>query len=87
MRNPGGYFIGVGPEGVVAEADSYSCKHCNRIVLVKPRCDPADVGGLCKVCMGLTCPECTAKGTCVTWEEQMKRIENRDRFLRQAGLV
>jgi hypothetical protein len=38
------------------------------------------------VCMGLICPICVGKMTCMTWEAKMEKIEARDRFLRSAGL-
>ena len=63
MRNPGGYAVWSYDDGRRREADSFTCGHCNRIVIVPPRADPADLGGLCKQCMALTCPRCTAQRT------------------------
>ena len=99
MRNPHGYATIVGDlarkdpklveQGIrhtEAEIDTYLCNHCNAVKHVLPRMDAADMGGLCKICMGLTCPKCTAKGTCTPWEEQMLRREARQRFRESAGL-
>lgn len=68
------------------ECDTFTCFHCNRVVFVKPKCDPADLGGLCKGCMKLICANCVGKGNCDPWEEQMKRAEARYLFLCDAGL-
>ena len=78
MRNPQGYAVWTGPSAVV-ERDSFSCGHCNRITFVAPRADPADVGGLCKQCMHLICPRCTALGRCTPLEQQIEQSEARDR--------
>jgi hypothetical protein len=82
MRRPGGYLVGVGPEGIVDEADTFTCAHCQRIVRVAPRCDPADMGGRCGVCDSLVCSACVGLG-CRPWEKQMETMERRDRFRRE----
>lgn len=61
-------------EGVI-EMDAFSCFHCGRIVHVMARCDPADLGGHCKICDKLVCPQCYGKGNCDPWEKQMQRAE------------
>jgi len=72
--------------GGTREHDTFTCAHCQRIVHVRPRADPASCGGLCKLCMGLVCPRCNARTRCDPWEKKMERAEARDRFLRSAGL-
>lgn len=99
MRNPHGYATIVGDlrkdEPTVvergirhteAEIDTYTCSHCNAVKHVPPRCDPADLGGLCKQCMGLICPRCVDKQICVPWEKQMQEMEAREHSLRSYGL-
>ena len=86
MRSPQGYAVISGPEGIV-EADTYSCKHCQRIVHVPPRCDPADLGGLCKMCMGLICPACVNEGACAPFEKKLELYEKANRFHRAVGTV
>lgn len=86
MRNPLGYGILCTEDGQIQEHDTFTCFHCNSIVVVKPLMKPEDLGGMCKVCMKLTCPACTSVGSCTPWEKQMEQIEARDRFLRQCGL-
>lgn len=98
MRKPGGYVTIVSPEPTALhldgvrqeipagtfESDTFSCAHCNRITHVAPRMDAADMGGLCKVCMGLVCKYCIGKG-CDPLEKKLERAEARDRALRSYG--
>lgn len=101
MRNPQGYARlfdpdpkgeqpRTGHQGVASlqqcgEADTFTCNHCQAIVHVAPRCDPADLGGLCKQCMKLVCPQCHASGRCVPWEKQMEQAEARAAARRSYG--
>lgn len=73
MRKPGGYLITASDAGN-SEADTFTCGHCQTIVLVKPFADPADMGGRCTCCDKLICPGCTGKG-CDPVEEKLKRWE------------
>lgn len=82
---PQGLATTTDPDGVV-ECDTFRCGHCQKIVLVKPKSDPAAAGGLCKICMRLTCPRCTDKGHCKTWEDKMFEEEAREIALRSYGL-
>ena len=61
------------------ECDSFTCYHCQKVVFVPPRCDPADLGGLCKICMKPICSMCVGKG-CTPWEKQMDIMERRQRL-------
>src|SRR5947209_8098723 len=58
MRKPGGYGIIFGPLGTHKEWDTFTCAHCNVVVPVKPKCDPADLGGQCRLCDKPVCPKC-----------------------------
>lgn len=99
MRNPHGYAVITSPtrwrgnfdhfhceviEEGTTEIDTATCNHCNRVVHIKPRMDPADMGGLCKQCMKFICPWCLDKG-CTPWEEVMRRQEARTEALRSYG--
>ncbi len=64
--------------------DTFTCSHCNCLVFVKPRCDPADMGGLCWSCNKLICPTCANKQVCTPWEKTMELMEARDRLYRAA---
>lgn len=85
MRRAGGYAFISSPDGIQDEHDTFTCKHCNKIVHVMPKAKPEDLGGLCKVCMGLTCPQCSGLG-CRPFEEQLKQWESKQDFLRQSGV-
>ncbi len=61
--------------GITKEADTFSCKHCGKVVHVKPRMDPADMGGMCGCCGGLICPLCIAEGVCDPLEKKLERWE------------
>lgn len=74
MRSPGWYFLTTSPEGRSHESDGFKCQHCQKVVMVKPMCDPADMGGRCYVCDNLICPACVGKG-CDVVEEKLKRAE------------
>ena len=99
MRKPHGYATVFGDlarkdptiiEGGIrhteAEIDTYTCEHCNAVKHVPPKCDPADMGGLCKICMGLICPKCVDKRVCSPWERQMEQREAREESLRSYGM-
>lgn len=66
----------------IRESDSFTCGHCNRVVFVWAGQDPASLGGLCKVCMKLVCPECTDQGVCRPFEKALEAIEAKDRARR-----
>ena len=83
MRNAGGY-LQVCDDGLVVERDSFSCRHCNRVTFVKPRQAPEDLGGLCKVCMGLICAGCLGQ-PCQTLEARLAAAEARYHARRSYG--
>lgn len=92
MRNPGGYLTIYDPDPhkgagqqTLKEYDSFTCGHCNSIVKVKPFCDPADAGGLCKQCMNHICKGCYSKGFCAPFEEKLRLAEHRQLVLRSYG--
>ncbi len=70
-----GYATLTDPVLGVKEADTFTCAHCNSIRRVKPFCDPADLGGLCKTCMGVICETCLGKGC----DPLMKKIERMEK--------
>jgi hypothetical protein len=75
MLRPGGYLYSFDVGGVRQEADTFTCFHCNRIVIVKPKCDPCDLGGMCRICDKMICPDCVNKGSCDPLEERLLREE------------
>lgn len=83
MRSPQGYVTIASPSGSEKEADTFTCFHCQRIVMVRPLEPPENMGGVCKVCYKLICPRCVGAGVCSPFERQLEEIEARDRFRRQ----
>jgi len=75
MRNPGGYLHSFDPDGIRQESDTFTCFHCGKVVIVKPKCDPADLGGFCRLCTKMICPRCVDKGTCDPFEKKLEREE------------
>jgi hypothetical protein len=73
VRNPGGY-LQITEDGRVREHDSMTCGHCNRVTIIKARQKPEDIGGLCKICMGLICSACVGE-PCVTLERRLEAAE------------
>lgn len=85
MHRPGGYLSGHGPEGLVCEADTFSCGHCNRVVQVGARERAADLGGFCKCCTHLICGPCVDDGRCTPLEKRLQAMERRQDTLRSYG--
>ena len=81
MLRAGGHLVGSDPEGIVDEADTFTCRHCQKIVVVRPKQRPEDIGGLCRICMGLVCPGC-AGGGCQPFERRIEAAEARGRLRR-----
>jgi len=76
MRNAGGYLI-MDRAGKTVERDTFTCAHCNSVVFVQPRADPATMGGFCRSCMKLICPKCAGK-PCAPFQKQIEAAERRD---------
>jgi hypothetical protein len=55
--------------------DTMTCQHCNFVTRVKPFCDPADFGGLCKACCGLICHNCVNRRVCIPIEARITHME------------
>jgi len=74
MRNAQGYATITDPDRGLTELDTFTCNHCNCVKHVKPRENPEDIGGLCKVCMKLICSKCVGQ-PCVPFLEKIARLE------------
>ena len=85
MRKPQGYGVMFGPDGVIEEHDTRTCAHCNTVHKIYPRMKPEDMGGLCKICMGLICSRCVDLG-CTPFEKKLEMVEAKDRALRSYGM-
>lgn len=75
MRGQGGYAFTFDAGGIRQEADTFTCFHCQKVVVVKPKCDPCDLGGMCRLCDKMICPGCVEIGHCDPFEEKLKRDE------------
>lgn len=94
MIRAGGYAQITGPglsglrdEGLASlhtqgECDTFTCGHCQRVVFVPVRCDPASAGGFCRTCERLICSECAGLGHCFPLEEAIERQLEREHHLR-----
>lgn len=80
-----GYLTIVGPGGLEQEADTATCRHCNRVWVVKSKTGEGDLGGWCRLCSGMICAECSDQG-CVPFERRLEQVEARSRFFRQIGM-
>jgi len=64
-----------GPNGEIQEKATFTCEHCMRVKRVAPFCDPADLGGLCKVCMGVICDRRECHERCDPFMKKIERLE------------
>jgi len=80
MRNAGGQATWINPAGNEIAMDTYTCSHCNSIVLVKPKQDPSELGGFCRLCMKHICKNCACKAECSPFEKKLEEMERRERF-------
>ena len=90
MRNPGGYRTITEADGTVSsETDTFTCKHCNGIVVVPTGAAPATVGAFCCSCGGHVCHPCEAKMNatleCAPFERWLDMKERSGRFRRLVG--
>lgn len=78
MRNPGGYALIVGPEGVV-EMDTFTCGHKNHVVHVPPGIDVDLISAICFVCRKRICMSCERERQrtlrCLTFEKRLEIME------------
>lgn len=66
--------------------ETFACGHCNKQTFIKPMCDPAEIGGLCKGCMRLVCGPCVDQMRCDPIEKKLERQEARGSALRSYGI-
>lgn len=84
MRNTQGYLVISGDAGVISENDTFTCAHCNNIVIVPNKGTPP--GGFCQLCNKLVCDACSTKG-CIPFEKKLEEMEARDRFHRSIAYL
>lgn len=52
------------------EADTYTCGHCQKVVIIKPGGKNDD--GVCRHCWALVCPKCAGEQRCKPIEAQIE---------------
>lgn len=85
MLRPGGYGQLIDPVNGVSEHDTFTCCHCNKVVMVKPKASMEEFGGFCTLCFKPTCPRCEAVGTCTPFEKKLEEAEAKARFRCEVG--
>jgi hypothetical protein len=93
MIRPHGYVTIAHPESRTIERDAVSCRHCQRIVFVKPGTvstvylEPQQdgtwketPGAFCRCCMAPICLRCEAQGVCTPFLKQIEAAEARQRL-------
>ncbi len=82
MPKAGGYLVITEADGRKKEFDTFSCCHCNQVVVLDPQ-DPA-MGrvGFCMKCSKRTCPKDQCK-CCTPFMRKVERLED-EAYHRQA---
>lgn len=73
-RKSTGFLESYGDAGTF-ERDTFTCQHCNFVVIIPLRCDPADAGGFCRLCSCLICPKCVKLNKCTPIEKMIESME------------
>ena len=64
---------------------TFTCAHCNRIVVVPLRAKPDECGGFCMLEFKPICPKCQKIGTCTPFEKKLEAMEARGKLLAAIG--
>lgn len=87
-RKRSGYIQIIGPDGPLIERDCVKCRHCQRIVELKPGSGGSvylipdeqspthyreEAGAYCGSCYGPLCLECEARGGCRNGSQHWER--------------
>lgn len=78
MKKLDGYGVWQDNNKSTIELDSFTCRHCNTVVFVKPKAsltDQDDIGGFCLKCMKNICTSCVSTGECDPLEKKLERVE------------
>jgi len=82
LRKAKSYIQILDPEapGGLIEQDSFSCAHCNRIVIVEP--GSGRERGICQRCRKLVCGRKACMDRCDPIEAKIERMEQRQNLQR-----
>lgn len=61
---------------------TFTCVHCNCVVIMEHRATAAESGGWCMNCGAAICPRCANDPTCFPFLKRIEIEERRDRMLR-----
>jgi hypothetical protein len=86
MRRPDGYLIISSPGGRPVEADTISCAHCQRVVVMPANTTDVPDGGWCLQCHRALCGPCADLGTCTPFEKKLLEMEARGKLLAAMGV-
>ena len=78
MRTPGGYLMVVQPDTPLIERDTFTCCHCNRVVIVKP--GSGMQRGWCFMCGKPHCGSKRCSAGCLPFERRLEAWENRNQL-------
>lgn len=73
-----GYAESVDAYGTSTIVETLTCAHCGK-VYDKPA--PGESFGFCHMCFKAVCLSCGASTRCEPFEEKLRRLEQRQRFL------
>lgn len=82
-----GYSVYIDELGQTHETDTFTCRHCQKLVSVPAMAKPEDVGGLCYRCYAPICPSCVEKGGCDPIDEKIRREEASYHARKSYGLI
>jgi hypothetical protein len=71
------------PDAPTERLKTFTCSHCNNVVIIRAGATATEMGGWCGMCSKPICAACTNNPACVPFERRCDAIEARDRLRRQ----
>lgn len=79
-------YITLTSHKVTYEADTCTCKHCNKAWIIRStKKGEGDPGGWCRICSAPICPDCAGK-ECMPFEKKLKIYESKQKLFKELGL-
>jgi hypothetical protein len=82
-RREGGVAEWTFQDGGTRRLKTFTCSHCNAVVMVPERSTATEAGGWCGMCAKPVCQQCAGVPECVPFERRCDQMEARDRLHRQ----